>query len=183
MKTLKSYIQYIAEDFVEQDDAATKLEAYIKGKVKVIKGWFERNLFPNTTLISLEESMFSDKMRKNILFSFTDNVEFMFQVILAIRVEDYKEGVFDKGFLQIKKYNMNENSDGALEGPLMDIWDSNNPENNPEGAGQIDLKSFSPDFILDKISQMENKSMALGTDDESEKDTIETLPTEQPTDF
>ena len=168
MRYLKGYYSYIKEEFVDQTNASNKLEAFLQGKLKIIQGWFSDGLFPNSTLIDSKLSNFTDKISKNIIFNFTDG-EYYYQVVLTIRIEDYEEGKFKKGFLKIKKYSMDPDNPGApgenYEDMLIDVWDSNNPDNNPDGNGQISISDFAPEFIQDKIGDMQEGSQAPGTQD------------------
>jgi hypothetical protein len=168
MRYLKDYDQYLKEEFVNQTNAASKLEAFLQGKLKVVNDWFQKGLFPNSELIDNTLSKFTDKMSKNIVFNFTDKL-YYYQVVLAIRIEDFDEGNFKKAFLKIKKFAMDPDNPGVpgenYEDMLIDVWDSNNPDNNPDGAGQIDITNFKPEFIQDKIGAMAETSQAPGTQD------------------
>lgn len=167
-----SYNQFIFEnEFQESSNSFNKLQAFLEGKRKLVRQWFERGEFPNASLADdVEISSVSDFIKKTLTFSFSDG-NFYYKVEFTVQLKDYEEGNFNKGFLTIKKYELVDDGDLSddLKEPLMDVWDSNNPEVNPDENGQIDIKTeFTPDFIIDKISQMDNNQTALGTNNTEE---------------
>lgn len=168
MKHLKKYQEYLSEDFVEFGSPMNKLQSLMEGKAKLIKEWFQKGLFTGSELLDIDITNFGKSLNKSIIFNFVDD-SYQYQVILTLRVQDYQKGKIGKGFLQIKKYTFND-AEETLQGQLLDTWDSNNVDNDQDGNpdGQIELKDFSPEFILDKISKMSDQSQALGTKEKSE---------------
>jgi len=160
----------IYENFVEQNAIVEKLNALMKGFMKTIKQWFTTGSFSKhgLTLYDLEESSITDKLEKSLIFSFSDDSNF-YQVEFVIRLADYQEGIFKKAFLKVKKYALHEQPTDSLSGMMVDVWDSNDPNNNPKGDGQIDISEFTEDKIIDIISEMDNEPQAPGTSEEGTK--------------
>jgi len=166
MKLIKNFSEYTNESFVEFGTPAYKLQTFIEGKVKMIKKWFESEILSNAQLIDIDITKYSQSLNKNIIFNFTDG-QYQFQVILVFRMQDYNDGKIGKCFMKIKKYSYDE--DDSLKGTLIDFWDSNNPDNDTDGEidGQVEIKDISPEFILDKISKMDDESQSFGSKENS----------------
>jgi len=177
MKVLKGFSQYINENFIENGNLSAKLQAMLEGKKRTVKKWFEEGLLNNAALVDIQITHLTSNLSSDLIFEFNDD-SFYYQVIFSISINSYKEGIFEKGFLKLKKYTMDiDSSANNLKGNLMDEWNSNNPDTGSEN-GQIDVKDFTPEKILDIISKMEESSQAIGTD-EVEKASIETQISQQ----
>lgn len=163
MKKVKTYKQFINEEFVDSSNVLNKLTTFMDSNIKNIKRWFEGSLIPNSTLNEIRKT--DNPSSNDIIFEFDDGYMY-YQIIFTVRVEDYKDGNFENGFLKIKKFSLDVDGvdpNGALKGLLLDEWDSNNPANGMDN-GQINIKdNFNPDFILSKISEMEDEPKALGS--------------------
>ena len=167
MKKLKYYTEYIKEEFVENQNLTAKLQSFLEGKVKTIKEWFSKGLFNNAALADISITNTTNNLSKDIILEFNDSQGY-YQVIFSVSMNDYNEGKFEKCFLKIKKYSMNlDNQMNSLKGLLLDKWDSSNPDNDTEN-GQINISDFTPEFILDKISKMEDENVAYGSNETEE---------------
>ena len=159
------------EQFVEQNAIVEKLQALMKGFIKTIKEWFSFGSLSKhgLTLYDAELSSMTDKLEKSIIFSFSDD-SYYYQVEFVIRLDFYdsNEGIFKKAFLKVKKYALHEQPIDSLQGMMIDVWDSNDPNNNPDGNGQIDISEFTEDKIIEIISDMD-EPQAPGTNPEGLK--------------
>ena len=160
MKKLKRYLEYLREDLIE-DNPFHDLQSYMMGLRKRILKWFEDGEFTGAEIVDIDITNFSKFVDKTLILNFTDNI-FNFQVILTIRPVDYKNKELSKMFIEIKKYSMdNDNDSDSLEGYLIDEW-----------SGQCKVEEFNPEFILDKISMMEDENQSFGSNDKNKSEEI-----------
>lgn len=167
MRILKTYYQYIKEEFTDANAISNRLQSLLLGKVKLIKTWFQpEGALKNVELTDIDITNYTKSLNKNLIFSFISN-EFHYQVIITFKMTDYKEGSIGKCFLKIKKYSYDD-VEHSLEGILIDEWDSSNLDNSEDG--KINIEDISPEFILDKISKMDEEPQAFGSKEKSKSE-------------
>lgn len=171
MKTLKDFRTYINENFEESGNLSSKLQAFLNGKEKMIKGWFEKGLLNNAALADVQITENTLGLAKDLIFEFNDG-QYYYQGILSVSMNNYKDGTFKNAAFKLKKYSMDvDNEMNTLKGLEIDNWDSNNPDNAQNG--KITFDEFKPEFILDIISKMEDEPQALGTEEIEQQQSIQ----------
>lgn len=164
MGKLKTFKQYVNENHIESGTVESKLSAYLQGKMKTVKEWFQKGMLNNAALADIQVTKSSINLSKDLIVEFNDN-QFYYQLIFSVSMNDYQDGKFEKAFLKLKKYSMDIDTEAnALKGMLIDEWDSNNPDTGSEN-GQINTEDFKPEFVLDIISKMEDSTQAAGTEE------------------
>lgn len=136
MKRLKLYEEYI-------NNPVNRLQTVFDEMIKNMKFWFTEGSLSKQglSLYELERSTANDYTEKNILIDFSDS-QWYYQVIIIVKLEDVKgnEPIKD-GYIKIKKYDMDQTN-------LIRTWE-----------GEFDLvKDFNENFIIDKISELDDKT-------------------------
>lgn len=172
MRYLKTY-----ENYSDNEAPLQEAETLLKVLEKNIKKWFTSgSLSKKVTFEDSDKSFTNDVANKTLYFRFTDDA-FLYQIIVVVGIKDLfdnetqgdtqpsddmqmqEESVQNEGVIEgakieninlhIKKYDLNGMSTDNIDGPLIDFW-----------KGKINVKDFTEDFIIEKISQMEDEDLA-----------------------
>lgn len=155
MKKIKNYKDFsIMETYT--NNPVNRLQTLFDEMIKNMKFWFTEGSLSKQglSLYELERSTANDYTEKNILVDFSDN-QWYYQVIIIVKLEDVKgnEPITD-AYLKIKKYDMEQTN-------LIRTWE-----------GEFDLKKdFNENFIIDKISELDDKT-------HDDQDDLEQMPDE-----
>jgi len=168
MRYLKTYEKYNNAPLYQANTLLQVLE-------KNIKKWFTSGSLSKQglTLEDSDKSFTNDVANKTLICRFTD-AAFLYQVIVVVGIkdlfdeeqtqsqssDDMEESVQNEGVqddnrkienidVKIKKYDLNGQRNDNIDGPLIDFWE-----------GQVGVKEFTEDFIIEKISQMEDEDLA-----------------------
>jgi len=152
---ITSYKEYILENNFKP---LQKVKNLMDNLHKMILNWFTTGSLSKQglNLQNIDTSFTNDITDKTKIITFDDS-KFYYQIVLVASIDDLfknskepEEEQLKDISLQIKKYDLDNQSGNSLEGTLIDRWE-----------GTIKIKEFTEDFIIDKISQMQDKTLSI----------------------